>query len=92
MSDMSTSVEKSIRLSAECAGRLERLAQAHHTSEAQVIEKALDILFKLTDLFDESAERRGWSFLSESSLQRVWDNDEDAVYGNWKDLYGIPSR
>lgn len=92
MSDMSTSAEKSIRLSAECAGRLERLAQAHQTSEAQIIEKALDILFKLTDLLDESAERRGWTFLSEASLQRIWDNDEDAAYDNWTDLYGVPTR
>ena len=50
------------------------------------IEKALNVLFQLTDLLDQSTERRGWSFLSESSLQRVWDNDEDAVYDNWKDL------
>jgi len=92
MSDMSTSVEKFIHLSAECAGRLGRLAQAHHASEDLIIEKALNVLFQLTDLLDQNAERRSWSFLSESSLQHVWDNDEDAVYDNWKDLYGVPSR
>lgn len=75
MNDMSTFAEKSIRLSTACAERLERLAQAHQTSEAQIIEKALTILFQLTDLFDESAERQGWTLLSEVSLQRVWDNE-----------------
>ncbi len=44
---------------------------------------ALDILFSLTDLLDSQVERQGWSFLSEDSLQRVWDNAEDAVYDNW---------
>lgn len=87
MSNLSTAVEKYVHLSAECADRLGRLAQAHHASEDLIIEKALNVLFQLTDLLDQSTERRGWSFLSESSLQRVWDNDEDAVYDNWKDLW-----
>ena len=34
---------------------------------------------------DECAERQGWSFLSESAMQRVWDNEEDAVYDNWRE-------
>ena len=75
MSEMPTAIEKHVRLSAECADRLSRLARAQELSEDQIIEKALDILFKLTELFDESAERRGWSFLSQSSLQRIWDNE-----------------
>ena len=45
----------------------------------QIVEKALDILFSLTDLLDERAEQQGWSFLSEPALQRVWDNEEDAM-------------
>ncbi|MBI3943746.1 MAG: hypothetical protein HY326_12090 [Chloroflexi bacterium] len=45
-------VEKRIELSAERADRLSRLAQAHHISENQFIEKALDILFTITDLYE----------------------------------------
>jgi hypothetical protein len=48
--------------------------------EDQIIERTMDILFTLTDLFDESTERQGWSFLSDAALERVWDNEEDAVY------------
>ena len=92
MSEMLTAVEKRIRLSAERADRLSRLARVRAVSEDQIVEKALDILFNLTDLFDEQAERRGWSFLSESSLRRVWDNEQDAIYDNWRKLYGIPAR
>ena len=92
MSEMLTAVEKRIRLSSERADRLSRLARVRAVSEDQIVEKALDILFGLTDLFDEQAERRGWSFLSESSLRRVWDNEQDAIYDNWRKLYGIPAR
>ena len=83
---------KQIRLSAECAERLSLLAEVHQTGEDQIVEKALDVLLALTDLFDERTERQGWSFLSEASLQRIWDNDEDAVYDNWRQLYGVPVR
>jgi hypothetical protein len=71
-------VERRIKISADRAERLRRLAQARQLSEGQVIERALDILFSLTELLDERAERRGWASLSEDSLARVWDNDEDA--------------
>ena len=89
MNQTPTVVEKRIHLSAESADRLSHLAQARQISEDQIIEKALDILFSLTELLDEQVERRGWSSLSENSLERVWDNDKDAVYDNWRVLYGV---
>ena len=92
MSGLPSVVKKEIRLSAERAERLSHLAEVHQTDEDQIVEKALDVLFALTDLFDERAERQGWSFLSEASLQRVWDNEEDAIYDNWRELYGVPAR
>ncbi|MFQ5812365.1 MAG: hypothetical protein ACE5I2_04125 [Anaerolineae bacterium] len=92
MSEMLATVEKHIWLSAERADRLSRLSRSQEINENQIIEKALDILFSLTELFDEHAERQGWSFLSEAALQRIWDNEEDAIYDNWRELYGIPTR
>ena len=92
MSSVPNIVEKHIRLSVERADRLGRLAQVHQIHEDQIVEKALDILFSLTDLFDERTERQGWSFLSEAALQRVWDNEEDAVYDNWRELYEVPAQ
>jgi hypothetical protein len=83
-------VEKQVRLSTHHADRLSRLAKA--LSEDQIIEKALDILFNLTDLLDRQAEQEGWSFLSEGALQRVWNNEEDARYDYWKELYGVSAR
>jgi hypothetical protein len=92
MREMLTIVEKHIRLSTERADRLSRLARTQGLSEDQIVEKALDILFSLTDLFDERTERKGWSFLSDDSLQRIWDNEEDAPYDNWRELHGVPAR
>ncbi|MBO9369476.1 MAG: hypothetical protein J7575_00060 [Chloroflexi bacterium] len=92
MSDMVAVVEKQIRLSVHHADRLSRLARAKAISEDQIVEKALDILFSLTDLLDQQVERGGWSFLSEGSLQRVWDNEEDARYDHWRELYGVSAR
>ena len=92
MSSVPAVVEKHIRLSEERANRLNRLAEIHQIHEDQIIERALDILFTLTDLFDESTERQGWSCLSDAALHRVWDNEEDAFYDNWRALYDVPTR
>jgi hypothetical protein len=92
MSSTPTFVEKHIQLSAERADHLNRLAQIHQVDEDQIIEKALDILFTLTDLLSEDTERQGWSFLSDAALQRVWDNKADAAYYNWRSLYNVPAR
>jgi predicted transcriptional regulator len=49
-------IGKHVRLSVECAHRLDRLAQTHQIEEDRIIEKALDILFTLSDLLDERTE------------------------------------
>ncbi len=92
MSKQTNIVEKHLVLSQNHAERLRQLAHFHHITEDRVIEKALDILFSLTDLLDTASEQRGWSYLSEDSLQRVWGNDEDAAYDNWRELYGVSAR
>jgi predicted transcriptional regulator len=89
---MLTTIEKRIRLSSDRADRLSQLAQTQDVSEDRVVEKALDILFSLAELLDDRVERQGWSFASEASLKRIWDNDEDSAYDNWRELYGVPTR
>lgn len=92
MSEASDVVEKHILITTEQAEQLRRLSEAHHLTEDQLVTKALDILFSVTDLLDDQQEQRGWSVLSEDALHRVWDNDEDAIYDNWKELYGLSAR
>jgi predicted transcriptional regulator len=89
---MLTTIEKRIRLSSDRADRLSQLAETQEVSEDRVVEKALDILFSLTELLDDRAERQGWSFASEASLERIWDNDADSAYDNWRELYEVPAR
>jgi len=85
-------VAREFQLSPNHAARLRELAHVKHISQDQIIARALDILFSLTDLLEPSSERQGWSFLSEESLEQVWDNDSDAQYDNWRELYAIRTR
>ena len=87
---LQTTITREVTLSVDRANRLFKLAQTHHTSESQVVEKALDIFFSLTDFFDMTAERQAWQSLSEASLNRLWDNEQDAAYDNWRQMYGVP--
>lgn len=75
-----------VPLSEERARRLEQIARAGGATEDALIEKALDLLF------GHSAEedRAAWATLSQPALRRAWDNKADAVYDDWRALYGIP--
>ena len=79
-------------LSRERVDRLFRLARAQQVREDQLVERALDMLFALSEFADDGQGHIGWSNLADSSLQRIWDNEEDTVYDNWKDLYAIQAR
>ena len=54
------------------------------TSEDALIARALDLLFGLSEGVGAEEERRMWHMLGSEALTRVWDNDADAVYDNWK--------
>ena len=42
-------------------------------------------------LADEAqrAEHQGWAELGMDRLEQEWDNPEDAIYDDWKKLYGV---
>jgi hypothetical protein len=88
--EVSRKVVKEFVLTSERSRRLGEVAQARSASEDEVIERALDLYFQLTDFFSEGSERRAWQRLSETSLSRVWENDQDAAYDNWRELYDLP--
>ena len=83
---MSVFVERVAILSEERARRLTKIAQEAGVTEDALIEKALDLLFS----HSAREERAAWAALSQTALQRVWDNDADAVYDDWRTLYGVP--
>ena len=43
-------------------------------------------------LNSETEDNADWMNLSLSSFQKDWDNPEDAIYDNWRELYDIPER
>ncbi len=43
-------------------------------------------------LNSETEEDVDWMNLSLASFQKDWDNPEDAIYDNWRELYDISER
>ena len=43
-------------------------------------------------LASEPDDEANWLAMSLDTFQRDWDNAEDAIYDNWRELYGIPAR
>ena len=45
-------------------------------------------------LMQENAaeERKAWQFAFEETFNRLWDNEHDAVYDNWRELYGVSDK
>jgi hypothetical protein len=37
----------------------------------------------------QTAEAQEWASLGMGRLEQEWDNPEDAVYDDWKKLYGV---
>jgi len=37
----------------------------------------------------EGLEDSSWNALGIASFQKDWDNEEDAIYDNWRELYDI---
>ena len=62
------------------------------TKDEKRMRLSSDRAGRLSELLDDRVERQGWSFASEASLERIWDNDEDSAYDNWRELYGVPTR
>jgi hypothetical protein len=88
--EVAQSVKREFLLPIEQVNRLQSLAETRQISESQVVEKALDVFLSLADVFDQDTDRQVWYRLSEPALLRVWDNDPDAAYDNWRELYAVP--
>ncbi len=43
-------------------------------------------------LAGEPGDEANWSAMSLDTFQRDWDNAEDVMYDNWRELYGVPAR
>lgn len=43
-------------------------------------------------LTKETDDEIDWQALSLSTFEEDWDNEEDAIYDNWRVHYGVPAR
>ena len=47
----------------------------------------------LTQEIDKKIDEEvDWQELSLSAFEKDWDNEEDAIYDNWRTHYGVPTR
>jgi hypothetical protein len=90
MSDNAAIVEKTVHLVPHVAEQLKLVARSEHLTEDEIVQKALEIFFSLSSA--GLVDRQAWTRSSEDAFNRVWDNEQDAVYDNWKDIYGTPAR
>jgi hypothetical protein len=91
MKESPETIQMSVALSPDRVEQLRQFAGVRRVSQDEIIARALDLYFQ-TASDDSGAERAAWSNLSTEPLNRVWDNDEDAIYDNWRELYGVPAR
>jgi hypothetical protein len=38
------------------------------------------------------ADERDWAAAAEQSFAKDWDNEDDAIYDNWREHYHVPER
>jgi hypothetical protein len=63
------------------------------TKRLTTVERlALAKLLLESVLASELGDEADWSAMSLDTFQRDWDNPEDAIYDNWRELYGVPTR
>jgi len=70
------------------ANRLQQRAALLDDAQAEKALAFIDFLLARERL---EKERREWHEASEEAFVRLWDNEQDAIYDNWRDLYGVPN-
>jgi len=69
---------------AEIFNKVERLTSTERLTLAKLLLESV--------LTGEPEGEADWTAMSLSTFQRDWDNAEDAIYDNWRELYGVPAR
>lgn len=64
------------------------LAKRFSSRQRLVLAKLL-----LDSVVSEDAEdEMDWQAMSLAAFEKDWDNPDDAIYDNWRELYGVPAR
>ncbi|HEV8716308.1 MAG TPA: hypothetical protein VGX03_26215 [Candidatus Binatia bacterium] len=64
-------------------------AAKHLTAEERLV---LAKLLLDSVLANEALDETDWRNLGLASFEHDWDNPDDAIYDNWRELYGVQPR
>ena len=67
----------------------------HILSESKQLTKAERLLLArllLDSVLSDELEEADWSAMALETFQKDWDNPEDAIYDNWREIYGVSTR
>ena len=62
--------------------------QSLHLAEGQKVRLAIEEA--VTEDESPADEARAFERMSLAAMADLWDNEEDAVYDDWRVLYGVP--
>ena len=81
-------------MTALSVGATARIAEVLDVAERLTLTERLLLARFLLDsvLTIEIDEEADWRHLSLSAFEKEWDNEEDAVYDDWRAIYGVPTR
>jgi hypothetical protein len=68
------------------AERLTKRVQQLNDAQAEKVLAFIEFVLAQARLEEERYE---WHTASEEAFTRVWDNEHDAIYDNWRELYGV---
>ncbi len=70
-----------------------KVAGIYESARRLTLQERLMLARMLLDsvLDEEVDDTADWVALSLASFERDCDNPEDAVYDNWRELYGVPT-
>jgi hypothetical protein len=68
-----------------------RIDKVLNTAKHFTVNERLTLAKLLLDsvLNSDTEDEVDWRNISLASFQQDWDNPEDAIYDNWRELYGV---
>jgi len=71
-----------------------RVTEAFNTVKRFSATERLVLAKLLLDslLVNEAEDEADWLKMSLSTFEKDWDNPDDTIYDNWRELYGVPAR
>lgn len=58
-------------------------------SQRTLVHEFVEFLRQKLKLKNKEQGEKEWPALSESSFAQDWENEEDAIYDNWKEHYHV---